>query len=132
MALTVAAALVALSLGPAQAEDSSSGGSQGLFSRIVSVPRAAAGVFVGVAVGVPVRTGRYIVSESHRMVETLHDDFGGEPTFNQMLMARSLGIPYGIASGSMLGLIRGVEYGVEYGAKEPFSKESMGFEDPSQ
>ncbi len=87
--------------------------------------KAAAGAVYGVTLGVPIRTGKYIASESHRMTQTLLDDFGGAGFWN-MAMARAYAIPYGVASGTVLGLIRGVQRGSQYGSEEPFSKKSIG------
>lgn len=98
-------------------------------TRLLALPRAAAGVVYGVSLGVPIRMGKYIHSESHRMTETLLDDMGG-PGFVNMALARSCAIPYGVASGTILGLIKGVQYGGEYGACEPFSAKSIGLGEP--
>lgn len=106
--------------------DSADGGAA---SKVAAVPKAIGGVFYGVTLGVPIRMAKYIRSESHRMTETVLDDCGGAGFWN-MVMARSCGIPYGIASGSILGLIRGVQYGGQYGVEEPFSKKSIGLGEP--
>ncbi|GEM_PF-2659842 len=123
--LAVVAQLILVCV-PARADD---GSGSSVLSRVVAVPKGAAGVVCGVMLGVPIRTGKYICSESHRMTQTLLDDFGG-PGLANMTMARPVGIAYGIASGTVLGLIRGVQYGVEYGVEEPFSKKSIGIGEP--
>ena len=120
---------VSLSALPALAEDDGSQSTSSGLSRIVAVPKAAAGVFYGVGLGVPIRMAKYIKNESNRMTKTILDDCGG-PGFWNMVMARSCGIPYGIASGTMLGLIRGVQYGGQYGIEEPFSQKSIGIGEP--
>jgi hypothetical protein len=101
----------------------------GVASKVGAVPKVVGGVIYGVTFGVPIRMAKYIHSESHRMTETVLDDCGGVGFWN-MVMARSCGIPYGIASGSILGLIRGVQYGGQYGVEEPFSKKSIGLGEP--
>ena len=126
VALVLAAGLI-LPGTAALADDAGSQSSAGVVSRIVALPRAAAGVLYGVSIGVPVRAGKYIHSESHRMVETLLDDLGG-PGFFNLTMARAIAYPYGITSGTILGLVRGVQYGAEYGVTEPFSQKSIGLE----
>lgn len=121
----VPAVMVMLSLTAqsAYAGDGSPSGS--CLSKILAVPKLTAGVIYGVTLGVPIRTTKYIASESHRMTKTLMDDFGGPGLWN-MVMARTMGIPYGIASGSVLGLVKGVQLGGQLGAEQPFSKESIG------
>jgi hypothetical protein len=99
------------------------------WSKVVAIPKVAAGVTYGVGLGVPIRMVKYVKSESHRMTKTLLDDFDG-PGFWNLAMARSIGYPYGVASGTVLGLIRGVQYGGEYGVEEPFSKKSIGIGEP--
>ena len=128
-ALALMAAQVALLAAPAWADDGgySSGGSK--WAKIIALPKTTAGVVYGVSLGVPIRATKYIVSECHRMDGTLQDDFGGTGFWNTV-MARSAGIPYGVASGSILGLIRGVQYGAQIGAEEPFSKKSIGLGEP--
>ena len=116
----------------ALAEDNNSqvnGANDSFWSNISALPKTVSGVVYGVTLGVPIRITIYTISESQRMTQTMLDDFDG-PGFWNMAMARSIGIPYGIASGTMLGLIRGVQYGGQYGAQEPFSKKSIGWGQP--
>ena len=128
LSLLVATQLL-LSAAPALADDGASQPSESKWSKILAVPKTAAGVVYGVTLGVPIRSVKYIYSEDRRMTRTLLDDFGGMGGAN-VLMAQAISIPYSLASGSILGLIRGVQYGGEYGAEEPFSKKSIGVGEP--
>ena len=91
-----------------------------------------AGVFTGLTVGVPIKISRTITSESRRMTATLIDDFGGNGTIMEKLLAASFGIPYGIASGTVLGSIRGVQRAIKFGYERPFSRESFSLIEPEE
>jgi hypothetical protein len=104
-----------------------------MLGQFKSASMGAAGAVYGACFGVPIRMTKYIFSESHRMNQTLHDDFTDEPDIQATILARSMGIPYGIASGTILGIIHGVGDGVSKGYKKPFSKDSIGLgnQDPA-
>lgn len=99
---------------------------------LAAVPLGTAGVLTGFTVGVPVKISRTIVSETKRMTVTILDDFGGSRKIVDRVLAASIGVPYGIASGTVLGSIRGVQRAIKYGYAKPFSPESLGMVEPEE
>lgn len=95
-------------------------------SQTLGVAKGSCGILFAVTCGIPIKTCKYIYSESHRMVKTLHDDFTDERDISATVLASTFGIPYGVASGTVLGIVHGVEDGIKDGYNEPFSKKSVG------
>jgi hypothetical protein len=100
------------------------------FSRAMAAPCGYLGAVYGVMVGVPVRCVRYIKSESRRMSATLQSDIDVQPLSIPGAAAAAVGTAYGVASGTILGLVKGTERGILDGYQEPFSRKSIGLEDP--
>jgi len=101
-----------------------------LAARAVKAPIGVAGLCAGLLVGVPVKIGHDVKAETRRMLDTLLDDFGGQRSFNNYLLAAPMAVPFGIASGTVVGLVRGVRTGTKYGYSRPFSAESMSLIEP--
>jgi hypothetical protein len=95
---------------------------------IKSALKGTAGVVWGLTAGLPIKSGHYIYSESHRMIQTLRSDFSDKAEVGTTLLARTMGIPYGIVSGTVLGLVKGIPSSVVDGYNQPFSKKSIGLE----
>src|ERR1051326_5438235 len=95
-----AAFIAAISLAAPGMADEPAAGKGSVWSRVVSVPLSAAGVFYGVTVGVPLKIASEVRVESRRMYNTILDDMGGpDGGVTGKAMAATLGVPYGIASG---------------------------------
>lgn len=107
-------------------KESSAANAEGIWATTTRCVKGCAGVCVGVGAGIPVQASRSVFSESHRMIQILRNDFGDQPSIDDTILARIIGIPYGAVSGVVLGTIHGARDGVNIGFDKPFSKESIG------
>lgn len=98
--------------------------------KALAVPKAAAGVFAGLTIGVPIKITKDIHHEIRRYAGTARGDMGNEFGFVENIFVATTSIPYGLLSGFIMGGIRGTERAITYGSRQPFSKESLGLVDP--